>query len=274
VHLNNKELKRKAYKIRRMALEMIYRAKTGHVGGDMSEADILTTLFFEIMRHDPQNPKWSERDRYIQSKGHCVETYLAILAECGYFPAQDLDTYSAFGSKLIGHPNNKVPGVEINSGALGHGLSIGVGMSIAGKIDHKDYHVYVLMGDGEQAEGSVWEAAMAAANYHLDNLTAIVDRNHLQISGFTEDVMQLDPLKEKWEAFGFHVIEIDGHDYDALRLALNHRQENKPTLVIAHTTKGKGITFMEEQAKWHHGIPNEEQLQVAQAQLDEVIEHG
>ncbi|MDD3212051.1 MAG: transketolase [Eubacteriales bacterium] len=272
--MNDAELKRKAYAIRRTALEMIARAKTGHVGGDFSEADLLTTLFYEVLRKDPHNPKWPERDRYIQSKGHCVEVYLAILADLGYFPREELNTYSAFGSRLIGHPNNKVPGVEMNSGALGHGLSVGVGMAIAGKMDRKDYHVYVLMGDGEQEEGSVWEAAMAAANYKLDNLTAIVDRNRLQISGPTESVMNLEPFRAKWEAFGFHVVEIDGHDYGAIRGALTLRQPGSPVLVIADTVKGKGISYMENVASWHHGIPDEAQLKQAIRELEEVIDRG
>lgn len=270
--MENAALKLKARDIRKKTLEVIRAGSAGHVGGDMSEADIMTVLFYDVLRHDPARPDWPDRDRYIQSKGHCVETYLAILGDMGYIPEKMLSTYSHYGSKLIGHPNNKIPGVEVCSGALGHGLSIGVGMAIGAKMDKRPTHVYVLMGDGEQAEGSIWEAAMAAANYKLDNLTAILDRNHLQISGNTEDVMALESLKDKWQAFGFEVIEIDGHDIEAIRGALTYRVENKPVLVLADTIKGKGISYMENMAKWHHGVPNAEQFEVAMKELDEVTE--
>lgn len=269
--MDNATLKRKARDIRKKTLSVINYGSAGHVGGDMSEADILTVLFYDVLKHDPAHPDWCDRDRYVQSKGHCVETYLAILADCGYFPDSLLENYSHFCSPLIGHPNNKIDGVEICSGALGHGLSVGVGMALGAKMNHSPAHVYVLMGDGEQAEGSIWEAAMAASNYKLDNLTAILDRNRLQISGCTEDVMKLEPLRAKWEAFGFEVVEIDGHNLDQIRAGLTHRAAGKPVLVLANTIKGKGISYMENKASWHHGLPNAEQFEAALKELDEVV---
>lgn len=259
--------------MRKEALRMIVAGKTGHTGGDLSEADLLTALFYNVMKVDPQNPMWEDRDFFVLSKGHCVETFYAILADLGFFPKSALETFSKFGTDLIGHPNNKIPGIEMCSGALGHGLSVGVGMALACQKTHRDRHVYVLMGDGELAEGSVWEAAMAASTYGLSNLTAIVDRNHLQISGNTEDVMKLEPLKAKWESFGFYVVEIDGHDFAQIIPALKMRREGSPVLVLANTVKGKGVSYMENVAKWHHGVPDDAQLQQAFRELDEVIEH-
>ena len=267
--MDDAALRRKANEIRRKTLSVIYTGGAGHAGGDMSAADILTVLFYRVMRCDPSRPDWPERDRYVQSKGHCVEVYLAILGDMDYFPETELNTCGKFGSRFIGHPSRKVPGVEICTGALGHGLSAGVGMALGARMDELPAHVYVLMGDGELAEGSVWEAAMAADNYRLGNLTAIVDRNHLQISGNTEDVMRLEPLKRKWEAFGFHVIEIDGHDIEAIREALMHREAEKPVAVLAHTVKGKGISYMEDNAKWHHGVPDAGQFAVGMEELAE-----
>ncbi len=268
--LERKALKNKAYQIRQDVLHIIVSGKTGHTGGDLSETDILTVLYYNVLRYDVKNPEWECRDRFILSKGHSVEAYLAILADIGFVDPDELKTYSKYQSRLIGHPNNKLPGVEMNSGALGHGLSTGVGMAIAGKMDKRDYRVFVLMGDGEQAEGSIWEAAMAASHYGLDNLVAIVDRNHLQISGGTEDVMCLEPFKAKWEAFGFDVTEIDGHDYEQIEKALNHKTPGKPSLVLANTVKGKGVSFMENDAKWHHGVPNSEQYESALKELKAV----
>jgi transketolase len=266
--MDDAALQRKAYEIRRKTLSMIYTGGAGHVGGDMSAADILTVLFYHVMRCDASRPDWPERDRYVQSKGHCVEVYLTILADRGYFPEEELKTYGVFGSRFIGHPTRKIPGIEICTGALGHGLSAGVGMALGARMNEIPTHVYVLTGDGELAEGSIWEAAMAANNYRLENLTAIVDRNHLQISGDTEDVMRLEPLKQKWEAFGFHFIEIDGHDIAAIRKALLHRETGKPVLVLAHTVKGKGISYMERSAKWHHGVPDAVQFAAAMKELE------
>jgi transketolase len=271
--LDEGAVRRKAYKIREKALRVIRAGKAGHVGGDMSEADLLTVLFYQVLRCDPKNPDWPERDRYVQSKGHCVETYLAILGDMGFFPEEELGSYFHFGTKYIGHPHNKVPGIEICSGALGHGLSVGVGMALGAKMDGLTNHTYVLLGDGELDEGSVWEAAMAAGNFRLDNLTAIVDRNRLQISGDTEETMRLEPLRMKWEAFGFHVLEIDGHDYRQIYGALTHRQPAMPVLVLARTVKGKGISFMENNAKWHHGVPDAGQFETAIGELAEVAGH-
>jgi len=267
----DQDFKKKASEIRKKTLQMIFEGKTGHIGGSLSETDLLITLFYEVMKINPIDPDWEDRDRFILSKGHAVETYYTILADLGYFPKEELSTFSKFGSRLIGHPNNKIPGIEMNSGALGHGLSVSVGMALAGKMDNRKYHVYCLMGDGEQAEGSVWEAAMAASNFCLDNLTAIIDRNRLQISGDTEDVMALEPLGKKWRSFGFYVIEIDGHNHDEIKAALMKRKPGKPMLVLANTIKGKGVSFMENAAKWHHGVPSAGQMEAALRELDEGI---
>jgi transketolase len=270
----NRELKQKAVQIRKELLKMIHRAKTGHTGGSLSNTDILTALYYKIMNVDPSNPKCEDRDRFVASKGHSVESLWCILADKGFFPKEELLTFSQFGTRLIGHPNNKVAGIEMNTGALGHGLAISVGMAIAAKRDNKAYRVYCLMGDGEQAEGSVWEAAMAGAHYRLDNLIGIVDRNRLQISGTTEDVMSLEPLEEKWAAFGWHVVSIDGNDIDQLVDAFEAAPEvnGKPTLIMANTVKGKGVSFAENSAKWHHHVPNDVDLQKALAELDKLEE--
>lgn len=267
--LDIKEMKKKACQLRINTLKLIDEGQAGHTGGDLSQIDIMTALFYHVLRHDPHNPKWEMRDRFILSKGHCVEAYYCILADLGYFSHDVLHTYFKFGTALIGHPNNKVPGIEANSGSLGHGLSLGVGMALAAKMDRQPYNVYVLMGDGELAEGSVWEAAMAAASYGLDNLCAIIDRNHLQISGRTEDTMRLEPLRAKWDAFGFTTVEVDGHDYAQLLDAFELKSE-QPKLVIANTIKGKGVSFMEDTAKWHHGVPSAEQMENALCELREV----
>ncbi len=250
------------------AVTMIYRAKTGHTGGAMSSLDILTTLYYDVLSIRPQEPGWPDRDRFLLSKGHSVEGYLAVLADRGFFPKEELRTFSQAGSRLIGHPNNQTPGVEVCTGALGHGLPVGVGMAIAAQRTNKAYRTFVLMGDGEQAEGSVWEAAMAAANYRLDNLYAIIDRNGLQISGATEEVMALEGFRAKWEAFGWDVAEADGHDPAAL-LGYFHtpRPAGKPHCLIAHTVKGKGLPFAENRKEWHHKVPMAEQLTQAYAAL-------
>jgi transketolase len=268
------ELKRKAIQIRMDLLNMVYHAGTGHTGSSLCNTDILTVLFYSIMKLDPKNPKWDERDRYIQSKGHAAESYYCILADLGFFPKEELKTYSKFGSRLIGHPNNKVPGIEMNTGALGHGLSISVGMAIAAKKDGKAYRVFTLMGDGEQAEGSIWEGAMAAAHYKLDNLVGIIDRNKLQISGKTEDVMSLEPLADKWRAFGWEVVEIDGNDVGQLQQVLSDvpRVAGKPLLVMANTVKGKGVSFAENVPAWHHHVPKEAELKLALHELNEQLE--
>lgn len=261
--------KKIAARTRSELLNMIFEAKTGHTGGSLSSVDILTALYYGVMKIDPQDPKWPDRDRFVLSKGHSVEGYLCVLADLGFFPEEELKTFSKYGSRLIGHPTNKVPGMEICSGALGHGLSVATGMALGAKKTGRSYRTFVLMGDGELAEGSVWEAAMSAANYKLDNLTAIIDRNGLQISGSTEDVMKLEQLKAKWEAFGWETYEADGHDIQGLIELLNQtaRSEGKPRMIIAKTTKGKGVSFMENVAKWHHGVPTAEQLEQALADL-------
>lgn len=268
------ELRRKSVQIRREVIDMIFRAGTGHVGGSLSETDILVALYYGIMKVYPDGPLRPERDRFILSKGHSVEAYYCILADRGFFPKKELESFSSFGSKYIGHPNNRVKGVEVNTGALGHGLSIGVGMALAGRMDRMDFRVFVLMGDGELAEGSVWEASMAASGYGLDNLAAIIDRNGLQISGRTEDVMAVEPLADKWKSFGWNVSCVDGNDISALCRALSpeNRAPGKPTLVIANTVKGKGVSFMENNPKWHHGAMDAGQYEQACRELDELLE--
>lgn len=269
--MNTIELKLKAIEIRMELMKMIHRAQMGHTGGSLSNTDILTALYYEIMKVDPANPEWEERDRFIASKGHSVESLWCILADLGFFPKEELETFCQFGTRLIGHPNNKVAGIEMNTGALGHGLSVSVGMALAAKMDGKAYRAYCLMGDGEQAEGSVWEAAMAGAHYKLDNLIAIIDRNRLQISGTTEQVMGLEPLEEKWTAFGWHVVSIDGNDMEQLVNAFRAAPEvvGKPTLIMANTVKGKGVSFAENQLKWHHHVPSDAELQQAIEELQE-----
>lgn len=278
--MTTSELSIKANEIRARALRMIFEAKTGHLGGTMSMTDILVALYYRKMNIDPQNPHKEDRDRFILSKGHSVETLYCVLADMGFFPKEELSSYSAFGSRLFGHPTVKVPGVEICSGALGHGESAAVGMALAAKRYGIGSRVYVIMGDGEQAEGSVWEAAMAASNYKLDNLTAILDRNMFQITGCTEDVMALESLADKYRAFGWSVREIDGNDMEQIVSTLDALpfEKGKPSLILAHTVKGKGICFAENQAKWHHGVPSHEQYSEAAAMLEaqrqEMISHA
>ncbi|MBI9093489.1 MAG: transketolase [Sphaerochaeta sp.] len=269
-----RELELQAVRTRRDLLTMIHNAKTGHTGGSLSSADIMTALFHEVLNIDPQNPTWEGRDYFILSKGHCVEGYLAVLAARGFFPREELMTFSQYKSRLIGHPNNKIPGMEMNTGALGHGLSISVGTALGLKKSHKDNRVFVLMGDGEQGEGSVWEAAMAGSHYKLDNLVAIVDRNHLQISGTTAEVMNLEPFSERWATFGWSVREIDGNNMQEVVSSLTKTpfEEGKPSLIIAHTLKGKGVREMENLAKWHHGVPNTQLFASTMAQLDRLEE--
>lgn len=250
------------------AVTMIARAGAGHTGGAMSCLDVLTCLYYHVMRIRPDEPLWPDRDRFLLSKGHSVEGLYGILADLGYFPKEELRTFSQAGSRLIGHPNNKVPGIDMCTGALGHGLPVAVGMALAAVRTHRTYRAFVVMGDGEQGEGSVWEAAMAAAHYGLDNLYAIIDRNGLQISGTTEQVMRLENLADKWRAFGWEVSETDGHDMDALvRYFDAPGTAGKPKCLIAHTVKGKGLPFAEGKREWHHGVPTAEQLEQAYAAL-------
>jgi len=270
---NIKELKITAAQVRKATWEMIYRAKTGHTGSDLSCADILVALYFSVLKQEPDAFDDPNRDRYIQSKGHAVEILYNVLAERGFIPKSDLLTYSQFKSDYIGHPTNHIHGIEMNTGSLGHGLGLGVGIAKAAKLNHQDYHTFVLMGDGEQAEGSVWEAAMAAGSFKLDNLTAIIDHNGLQISGPIKDVMNSEPLFEKYEAFGFDVQEVDGNDMAQLVTALSAPNETgKPRLILADTVKGKGVSFAENQAAWHHKVPTEEQYQEGLQEFDAEIE--
>lgn len=269
------DLRVKATQIRLELINMIYESKTGHTGGSLSSVDILTALYYNIMNIDPNNPNWEERDRFVLSKGHSVEAYYAVLADKGYFPKEELKTYCKFGSRLTGHPNNKVPGVEVNTGALGHGLSISVGMALGAKMNNKSFRVFTLMGDGELDEGSNWEAAMSAANYKLNNLIGIVDRNKLQISGQTEDVMLLEPLEDKWKSFGWDVLTTDGNDIEKLLDTFNAfitSTDDKPKLILAYTTKGKGISFIENRAEWHHRVPTADEYKAAISELREKME--
>ena len=267
------ELEAKAKEIRKAVIHLIHQAKGGHMGGALSATDIFVALYYHIMQVDVKNPKWEDRDRFILSKGHSVEPYWCILADLGFIEKDELKTFSQFGTRLIGHPNNKVAGVEMNTGALGHGLSVATGMALAGKRDAKSYMVYTLMGDGEQAEGSVWEAAMSAAHYQLDNLVAIVDRNGLQISGSTEEVMGLEPFADKWRSFGWNVVCVNGNHMEELVTAFEQvpQIEGKPTLILASTTKGKGVSFMENRSNWHHKVPTDEQVEAAMKELEEEV---
>ncbi len=271
--MNTNELKKKSVGYRKKILKYIVGAKAGHTGGSLSSTDILNVLYNKVMNVSPQNFTSPDRDRYVQSKGHCVEALYVVLADKGFFPEEDLDTLCKYQSKYIGHPTRKVNGVEQNTGALGHGLPICVGTALAAKLDQKDYRVFILMGDGELPEGSNWEAALSAAHYKLDNLCAIVDKNTLQITGPTADVCNTDPLDEKWKAFGWAVREVDGNDVEALSatFAALPFEKGKPSMVIAHTTKGKGVSFMENEVKWHHGVPNKEQYEQAISELDELL---
>jgi transketolase len=270
----NQQLAQKSWQYRRKLLEIIKRAGAGHTGGSLSCLDILNTLYNRVLNVSPEmftppHRAHPDRDRYVQSKGHSVEALFVVLADKGFFPESELDTLCQYQSHFVGHPTRKVGGVEQNTGALGHGLPISVGMAIAGKIDEASYRVYTLLGDGELAEGSNWEAALAAAHYNLDNLTAIIDCNTLQITGHTRDVMNHEPLGEKFVAFGWAVRRVDGHDFAALTEVLCAPLEvGKPSVIIAETIKGKGVSFMENVGKWHHGVPSDEEYKQALAEID------
>jgi len=268
------ELKKNAAMIRRYSIEAIAAAKSGHPGGSLSIADILSVLFFDEMNVDPADPKKADRDRFVLSKGHCAPAYYAALAIKGFFPVEDLTTLRQTNSYLEGHPSMKsVPGVDMSTGSLGQGISCAVGMALAGKLDKKDYRVYTILGDGELEEGQVWEASMCAAHYGLDNLTAFVDLNGLQIDGPTKDVMNSAPVTDKFAAFGWNVIVIDGHDVEAVRNAIDEAKsvKGKPTMVVANTVKGKGVSFMEGNYAWHGNAPDAEQTAVALAEIDAYI---
>ena len=262
-----------SYELRKNVVDMIMEGKRAHIGGDMSVMEILVALYFSQMNIGPEIADDPDRDRFVLSKGHSVEAYYAVLARRGFFSIQKvIKEFSKFGSIFIGHPNNKLPGIEMNSGSLGHGLPVCTGMALAGKRNHAGYRVYTVMGDGELAEGSVWEGAMAAGHYHLDNLCAVIDRNRLQISGNTEEVMGQMDLHKKFESFGWHVIDVeDGNDISLLNRAFDEAKEIKgsPTAVIANTVKGKGSPVMENKASWHHKVPTPEEYEQIMKDLDQ-----
>lgn len=266
--------KKIATNIRKHIIEEVHAASSGHPGGSLSCTDILTVLYFHEMKVDVNNPKWADRDRFVLSKGHCAPALYGTLAEKGFFPVEDLTGFRSIGSYLQGHPSMKdVPGVDMSTGSLGQGISAAVGIALAGKLDKKDYRVYTILGDGESEEGQVWEASMAAAHYKLDNLTAFLDHNGLQIDGKVTDVMSPESLHEKFKAFGWNVISINGHDHEQIIEAIEEAKKvkGKPTMVIAETIKGKGVSFMENQAGWHGTAPNKEQRDQAIAELDEYL---
>lgn len=260
------ELNKIATQVRKGIIEQVYKAQSGHPGGSLSIADILTVLYFNELNVDEKNPKWEDRDRMILSKGHCSPALYSCLANRGFFDAKDLQSFRNIESNLQGHPDmNKIPGVDMTTGSLGQGLSVANGMAIAGKMDNKDYRVYCILGDGEIEEGQIWEAAMAANKYKLDNLCVIIDNNNLQIDGTIEEVMSSYPIDEKFKSFGFQIININGHDIDEIMKAFEVARniKGKPTCIIAKTIKGKGVSFMENQVEWHGKAPNEEQFNQA-----------
>jgi transketolase len=267
--LSDRDLALKSIHLRKKTLKAIFDAGAGHTGGSLSCLDILNVLYNRILNVSPKNISDPNRDRYVQSKGHSVEALYAVLADHGFFPESELKTICHYKSHFVGHPTRHIPGIEMNTGALGHGLPICIGMALAAKMDSAPYRIFTLLGDGELAEGSNWEAAMSAAHYKLDNLTAIIDHNTLQISGHTRDVMSNEPLHEKWRAFGWAVKTVNGHNFAELTDALSKPAEiGKPTCVIANTVKGKGVSFMEDVAKWHHGVPSDAELKQALSELD------
>ncbi len=273
--MTNLDLKKTANEVRKGIVTAVHSAKAGHPGGSLSAADIYTYLYFEEMNIDPTKPKMEGRDRFVLSKGHTAPGLYSTLANRGYFPVEDLTTLRKLGSYLQGHPcMQHVPGVDMSSGSLGQGISAAVGMALAGKMDGKDYRVYTLLGDGEIQEGQVWEASMFAGHRKLDNLVVIVDNNGLQIDGAIDDVCSPYPIDKKFEAFNFHVINVDAHDFDAIRAAFKEARETKgmPTAIIAHSLKGKGVSFMEGQAAWHGTAPNDEQYAVAMEDLKKIEE--
>lgn len=269
-------LTKKAYGLRRDIIETVYLSKAGHIGGDLSVIDILTVLYYEIMNISPENFHSPEHDRFLLSKGHCVDALYMVLGDRGFFDREEaIHTFNSYESKFIGHPNKEINGIELNSGSLGHGLAAGVGMALAAKMDNRNYRTYVVLGDGEMAEGSNYEAMMAAGHYKLDNLCATVDLNGLQISGFTKDVMCSDEMDEKFRSFGWNVIDVaDGNNCADLVKAYQcaSEEENRPSVVLAHTVKGKGVSFMENQKEWHHGVMTEEQYQIAIREIEDILE--
>lgn len=267
--LSDRELILKSFQYRRQILEIIKHAGAGHTGGCLSCIDTLNVLYNRVLRVGPSSMTDPDRDRYVQSKGHCVEALYVVLADKGFFPFSDLESLCQYESHYVGHPTRKVPGVEQNSGSLGHGLPLCIGMALAARMDKRPSRVFTLLGDGELAEGSNWEAALAASHYKLSNLTAVLDCNTLQISGRTKDVMNHEPLEEKFRSFGWAVRTVDGHDIVQLSAALAAPlAEDKPSMIIARTIKGKGVSFMEDVAKWHHGVPSDEEYTKALAEID------
>ena len=264
------ELKETARELRRHVISMIAAAGSGHPGGSLSSADIVTALYFQVMHHNPEKPQWPDRDRLILSKGHAAPMLYAALAESGYFPVEELSTLRKLGSRLQGHTDrNLTPGVEMSAGSLGMGLSFGIGVALAARLDHRDYETYVLLSDGECDEGQTWEAALSAPQFKLDNLVAIIDCNKIQLSGWTRDFMNLEPLNQKWQAFGWHTIDIDGHDFNQILSAFQEARKvkAKPTVIIAHTIKGKGVSFMENKVKFHGKAPTPQEAEMALKEL-------
>jgi len=272
--MDKKALALTAAKARLLGVEMVFTAQSGHPGGSMSCMDVLTNLYFNVMNVDPKNPGNPDRDRFVMSKGHCSPAVYPVLALRGFFPVEDLKMFRSIDGHMSGHVEMKHnPGVDMSTGSLGQGISTAVGMALAGKVANKDYRVYSILGDGEVAEGQVWEAMMSAAKYKLDNLCAVVDVNGLQIDGRTCDVMPSEPLDKKFESFGWHVIKIDGHDYDQILAAFEEAKtvKGQPTMILAKTVKGKGVSFMENNAGWHGKAPNAEQFAIAKAELEAQI---
>ena len=270
----SKQLKIKACKVRMGAIEGVYNAKSGHPGGSLSIADILTYLYFHRLNIDPKNPQWEDRDRLVMSKGHAAPAYYSVLAHRGYFPVEELKTLRKSDSRLQGHPNMRtVPGVDASTGSLGQGISVAVGMALGAKLSGKSFRVYTILGDGEIQEGQVWEACMLSAHYKLDNLCVIVDNNGLQIDGNVADVMSPYPIVDKLEAFGFKVVAIDGHDFDQIEAALNTARQTKgqPTAIVMKTVKGKDVSFMENQAGWHGKAPNDAEYEQAMSELKAIL---
>lgn len=263
------KLKEKARQLRIESVKLVYQASSGHPGGSLSAADIIAVLFYHHMKYDTKRPEWPDRDRFILSKGHCTPLLYSVFADVGYFPKEELSTYRRLG-RLTGHPNPKLPGVEIATGSLGQGLSVGHGMALAGRLDKRDYYVYVLLGDGELNEGQVWEAAMSAAQYKSDHLIAIVDNNRVAQDNMTANLKNVEPVDKKFEAFGWQVYRINGHDISAIldTIAAAKKTSGKPIVIVADTVKGKGVSFMENQNSWHGKAPNDEQFKKAIAELE------
>jgi transketolase len=267
---NPAELAAICRQIRRHIITMVGAAKSGHPGGSLSAVEIVTTLYWDVLRHDPANPKWPERDRFVLSKGHAAPVLYAAMAECGYTPVDTLNTLRKQGSIYQGHPDVRfIPALEASTGSLGEGLSVVLGMGLAAKLDNSPSRAYVLLGDGEIQEGQIWEAAMFGSFHKVDNVCAIVDYNRIQLDGFTKDILDLEPLADKWRAFGWHVVEFDGHDIPAVQAAFAEAAatKGKPTCLLAHTVKGKGVSFMEDNPKWHGSAPNAEEVELALKEL-------